>query len=113
MRRRSSSGVRSATTESVHMNVLVVVPHPDDESIGCGGTICLHGARGDRVTAVFLSSGELGLKALPPEDAKRAREDEAKRAAAVLGLASTTFLRYPDWHVGEAIPEASADLAGI
>ena len=31
------------------MNILVLAPHPDDESIGCGGTLCRHAAKGDRV----------------------------------------------------------------
>ena len=46
------------------MNVVLIAPHPDDESIGCGGTVCHHTDRGDRVAVVFLSSGELGLQHL-------------------------------------------------
>lgn len=95
------------------MNVLVIAPHPDDECLGCGGAICLHVARGDRVRAVFLSSGETGLKHLAPEEAWRVREAEADDAAQVLGLAGLHFLRRPDWHVGDDIAGAAAALRPI
>jgi LmbE family N-acetylglucosaminyl deacetylase len=95
------------------VNVLVVAPHPDDEAIGCGGAICLHAARGDRVTAVFLTSGELGLKHLPREEAWRVREAEAEIAAAVLGLARLEFLRGPDWVLGEHQGEVVARLRTV
>ncbi|MBN2505253.1 MAG: PIG-L family deacetylase [Verrucomicrobia bacterium] len=82
------------------MNVLVVAPHPDDETLGCGGTLCRHAAGGDRVVVVFLTSGELGLKHLPRERAWAIREREASAAARVLGVAAVEFLRQPDWGVG-------------
>src|SRR5829696_9912086 len=95
------------------MNVLVVAPHPDDEAIGCGGAVCRHAARGDRVSAVFLTSGELGLKHLPRAEACRVREAEAEAAAVVLGLSRLTFLRQPDWGVGEQVGEAAAALRPV
>ena len=67
------------------MKVLIIAPHPDDESIGCGGTLCLHGGRGDSMAAVYLTSGELGLKHLPREQARLTREREAEKAARMLG----------------------------
>jgi LmbE family N-acetylglucosaminyl deacetylase len=95
------------------MNVLVIAPHPDDESIGCGGTICLHVKRGDQVSAVFLTSGELGLKHLPKEKAWRLREAEAAKAAKVLGISSLTFLRQSDWYLGDQIKRAATALRPI
>ena len=95
------------------MNVLVVAPHPDDEAIGCGGSLCLHADRGDRLVAAFLTSGELGLKHLPPEEAWRIREAEAEAAGEALGLAQLAFLRCPDWYVGDNIEEAAARLRPI
>lgn len=95
------------------MKILVIAPHPDDESIGCGGTICLHKERGDRVFALFLTSGELGLKQLPCEEARRIREREANSAAEILGIDSATFLRLPDCHLGETISEASWALRRV
>jgi LmbE family N-acetylglucosaminyl deacetylase len=95
------------------MNILVIAPHPDDESIGCGGTICLHTDRGDRVTTVFLTSGEIALKHLPREEAWQIRETEAAAAAEVLGIARLNFLRQPDWFVNEMIEETGAMLHPI
>lgn len=96
------------------MNIVVIAPHPDDESIGCGGTLCLHTqTRGDRVAAVFLTSGELGLKQLARDEAWRIREREAQDAAEVLGISSVTFLRQPDWYTGDHIEAAAAALRPI
>lgn len=95
------------------MNVLVIAPHPDDETIGCGGTICLHTDSGDRVKTVFLTSGELGLTKLPEEEAKRVRESEAERAAELLGIAEIFFLRFPDGYLSVHIPEAARALRSI
>src|SRR5918995_4794712 len=95
------------------MNVLVLAPHPDDEAIGCGGAVCRHTVRGDRVSVVFLTSGELGLKHLPREEAWRVRETEAAEAASILGIANLSFLRQPDWLLNENVAEAGLALEPV
>lgn len=95
------------------MNVLVIAPHPDDEVIGCGGSVCLHADAGDRIVAVFLTSGELGLKKLPRQEAWSIREREANMAARILGLAATVFFRLPDWAVNDHLTQGTALLAPI
>jgi N-acetylglucosamine malate deacetylase 1 len=95
------------------MNVLVLAPHPDDEAIGCGGTIARHRANGDRVVVAFLSSGELGLGHLPRQEAWEIREGEAASAAEVLGISGIEFLRRPDWYLSESADEAAALLRPV
>jgi len=95
------------------MSVVVIAPHPDDESIGCGGAICRHTDAGERVVSVFLTSGELGLKKLPAEAARPLREAEAQAAAKILGITGTHFLRQPDWTLADALDLAAAALAPI
>ncbi len=92
------------------MNVLVIAPHPDDETIGCGGALCLHAQKGDRVTVIFLTSGELGLKKLAREEAWKIREAEARRAGKILGLKEFHFLRQPDWTLGEHVTATATML---
>jgi len=92
------------------MNILVIAPHPDDESIGCGGSICLHTVRGDHVAAVFLTSGEFALNDLTREKAWAIREAEAEESARILGITSVTFLRRPDHYLGDGIEEAATEL---
>ena len=95
------------------MNVLVIAPHPDDETIGCGGTICLHGQRGDRTVVACLTSGELGLKRLAREQARAVREKEARAAAKILGVAEVHFLRQPDWMLGDHLEATATALRPV
>lgn len=95
------------------MNVLVIAPHPDDEAIGPGGTLWKHSRRGDRIRVVFLTSGELGLKSMPAEQAWDVRESEARRATRVLGIEHLDFLRLPDWGVDDHRERAIAALGRI
>jgi N-acetylglucosamine malate deacetylase 1 len=93
------------------MHVLVLAPHPDDEAIGCGGTILLHSRdRGDRVACAFLTSGELGLPRLRTEQARQIREAEAEKAAEILGIARLDFLRQPDSCVEKQVQAAATAL---
>ncbi|MFE7927555.1 PIG-L deacetylase family protein [Streptomyces sp. NPDC057456] len=79
-------------------DVLVFAPHPDDETLGCGGSIAHHTAMGRNVRIVCLTSGEQGVPGTAPEHAGLLRERETEAAAGKLGVASGNvhFLRLPD-----------------
>jgi N-acetylglucosamine malate deacetylase 1 len=93
--------------------VLVIAPHPDDESIGCGGTICLHRERGDEVRVVFLTSGERGIPETGIEDAVAIREAEAAAALRILGVEKMDFLRLPDLGVDRHLDEGAQRLVRL
>ena len=61
------------------MNVLAIGAHPDDIELGVGGTLIRHISRGDRVTFLVMTRGELGIH----EDASRSGEQ--LRAAEAMG----------------------------
>ncbi len=80
---------------------LIVVPHPDDESLGCGGLIAACCARGTCPVLVVVTDGagsHPGSATHPPERLRRLREDEMRRAVAALGGRGEdiAFLRLPD-----------------
>lgn len=76
--------------------VLVLSPHPDDETIGCGGTLLRHLEQGDNVRVVFLTSGEKGGHGRSEAETLRVREREAGKAARILRLHNLEFWREPD-----------------
>lgn len=79
--------------------VIVISPHPDDDVIGCGGTIRKHVVDGDEVHVVYLTSGEWGIGEEHGSLEERAgwRETEAGVASGqVLGVQGGHFLRAPD-----------------
>jgi len=74
------------------MNVLVLAPHPDDEVLGCGGTICRHVARGHTVHVLVATRG---APELYTDEAIARTRTEAQKAHALLGAAETRFLEFP------------------
>ncbi len=81
--------------------ILVVAPHQDDETLGCGGLIAEAVGRGRRVEILFVSDGGAshpGSRLWPRPRLRNLREAEATTAAAILGLLpqALTFLRLPD-----------------
>jgi len=76
-------------------SVLVVVAHPDDEVLGCGGTIARHIAEGDSVQVVFMADG---LTSRRDGVVAELQEREKARAAAldILGISNFYALNFPD-----------------
>lgn len=76
--------------------------HPDDPELACGGTIA-RWARQDRVTHVIVSCGEKGTwnKNASPLRIAAMREQEAQRAAKMLGSKKVIFLRHPDGDIAK------------
>ncbi len=98
-------------TLSTNDRILVMAPHPDDESLGCGGIIQAAVEQHIPVQVVFFTYGDnnqwsfILYRKRPVLDSKSAqsmglmRHDEAVRAARLLGLETNqlTFLGYPDF----------------
>ncbi len=87
-------------------SVVVLAPHMDDETIGCGGTIAKHRARGAAVQVVFLTDGRQGSSTLAAYtgEARRQKEielvqtrkREARLALQTLGVNDHVFLDAED-----------------
>jgi LmbE family N-acetylglucosaminyl deacetylase len=67
--------------------VLVIAPHPDDEAIGCAGTILLHRRSGDEVCIACITDGSRSRAGgLDITQMKCRREREARAASALMGV---------------------------
>ena len=91
------------------MDLLVVVPNPDDESFGAGGALLLAKEAGLKTGVLTLTRGEAGrtLGLCPPEELPQVRVEELKRAAAVLQVDYLEVLDYPN-----ALPEGAQGERG-
>jgi LmbE family N-acetylglucosaminyl deacetylase len=95
--------------------VMVIVAHPDDAEIQCGGTTAKLVARGAMVSYVLCTSGNRGSND-PTMTAKRLaalREDEQRAAAAVLGVTHITFLGHDDGDLAFAAPQLREELVRL
>jgi LmbE family N-acetylglucosaminyl deacetylase len=75
-----------------HRSVVVFSPHPDDETLGCGGTIARRVSEGYEVTIVELTDGRFALKDNgimsdpTPEELKTIRRREVQNVSKILGV---------------------------
>lgn len=85
--------------------MIVFAPHPDDETLGCGGTIAKKISEGYEVLIVVLTDGRflladcLGINCNPtPEQVKEIRKGEVLRAVKILGVPeeNVVFLEFVD-----------------
>lgn len=86
--------------------VVVLAPHMDDETIGCGGTLARHVRAGATASVIFLTDGRHGggKRGALKGEAMRAeqitlvatRKEEARRALQALGVDSIAFLDVED-----------------
>ena len=91
--------------------LVVVAPHPDDESLGCGALILEAVAASRPVRIVFVSDGTKShpnSASFPAARLRELREKEARGAAAALGVKASeiAFLGLPDGAVPSSGPEA-------
>src|SRR3954469_21190700 len=67
------------------LNVVCVGAHPDDPETGCGGTLAKLATQGHRVSIVYLTRGEAGIKNGDCKTTSEVRTAESLRASALLG----------------------------
>ena len=85
--------------------VLVIAAHPDDELLGCGGTLALHVDAGECVTVVIVCEGE----SLRYDGLEINQANFVRQAAEVLGVVQAVHLRWlAGWSMEQPDPHRIA-----
>ena len=90
--------------------IMAIVAHPDDESLGLGGTLAKYAAEGAEVSVLMATKGErgrFGTAAVSPgmDIVGKTRAEELLKAAEVLGVQHVRFLGYVDRDLDQAPPQ--------
>jgi LmbE family N-acetylglucosaminyl deacetylase len=96
--------------------LIVVAPHPDDETLGFGATAALLAAHGVDVRVVSVSDGGAAYPDLSPFDRnklERTRRAELRRATSALGVGEPICLGLPDGALSEYQERIADMLTGI
>jgi LmbE family N-acetylglucosaminyl deacetylase len=106
----------------MNRKIIVFAPHPDDETLGCGGTIAKKTSEEYEAFVVVLTDGRhafskvLGINSDPnPDEIKQIRKEEVIKATKMLGVPITNllFLDFEDGTLGKHEKEAEEEIAGI
>lgn len=85
------------------LKILVVAPHPDDDLIGCGGSIAKHLKNGYEVFVAYVTYGDAECSEFKSEEFTKIRKQETLEAASVIGLEEENlfFLEEKPWRLNE------------
>lgn len=91
------------------LRLMAVLAHPDDESLGVGGTLARYAREGVETYLVTATRGERGRfhpdrERPSDEEVGRVREEELRRAAETLGVREVSLLGYLDGELDRADP---------
>jgi len=73
-------------------NIVVFAAHPDDEVLGCSGTLSRHVDDGDSVSIIFMADGETSRNVVDLSN----RRSLAYRSCEIIGCNKPEFIDYPD-----------------
>lgn len=91
--------------------LVVVAPHPDDETLGAGGTIARFSALGVEVSVLIVSGH---LPPLYKPEAFETTRREAQEALKILGAAKVEFLEIPATYIHQKpIAEVNGAIGGF
>jgi LmbE family N-acetylglucosaminyl deacetylase len=83
---------------------LAIVAHPDDLEFGAAAAIARWTGQGKQIVYCLVTSGEAGIDAMAPAQARQVREAEQRAAAAVVGVQVVEFLGQSDGVVEYGVP---------
>lgn len=108
---------RDVTAQTERASALVLAPHPDDETLGCGATIMRKVHAGRPVRVIFATDGRHShcSTRISPDALAAIRREEAVSACRVLGVdaGSVLFLDYEDGRLGDYIAAAQERVLAV
>src|SRR3954470_951098 len=94
---------------SEDLRLMAVLAHPDDESLGIGGTLARCAGEGVRTFVVTATRGERGRNGesrdSSPAQLGALRETELLKACTALGVSDVRLLGYPDGALDQVDPQ--------
>jgi LmbE family N-acetylglucosaminyl deacetylase len=104
--------VRSQPLPAAAGPTLVVAPHADDETLGCGGLLAARAQPPGAVQVVFVTDSAGSPEARPAAGQAARRGQEALAALQVLGVPATAahFLNAPDGRLNRLTPEETRQI---
>jgi LmbE family N-acetylglucosaminyl deacetylase len=105
--------VKQLSAPNVH-NVLIIFPHPDDETFACGGVISHWAKNGTQIDCCVFTKGECGVEgAIFTPSLKEIRTKEMQQSAKALGISTVWQYDFGDGHISEHQPEITTIITEL